>query len=212
VNTEDLIVSLAADAQSVKPLPSIDARAGRWIRIALISSVVLALAFGIRHDLNAAAGHPSFVLLGVLGLMVAVGASVSSLRLSVPGVASRATGVWPVGLLGLWIALLVVSALSGGASLAAMYHEPWHWACISRVSLLAVIPSGALWIAVGRGYVLDRGRSAFLSAIAGGAIAALALQFVCPVDRGAHLLVSHLVPVLVLSMAAALVQAVRTDR
>lgn len=212
MKTEDLIVSLAADARAVKTLPPMADRGGRWVQLAFWPSLVLVLVFGVRRDLLDVLATPAFVLIGVLSLLVALGAMTSALSLSVPGEASPVTGVLSLGLLLLWIAVLVASALTSGASLAAIYHEPWHWACITRVSLLSVVPSLALWIAVRRGFVLDHGRSTFLSFIGGGAIAALALQFVCPVDRGAHLLVSHLVPVLVLSMGAALVQFIAARR
>lgn len=212
MKTEELIASLAADARAIVPLPSLEDRIGRWLGIALPVSVILALVFGVRHDLGAVAATPDFVFSGVFGLLVMIAAGVAALALSVPGAARPIVVATSFGLLFGWIALFVAIAFSAGATFAGIVHEPWHWACIGRVALLSLVPSLSLMLIVRRGFVLEPGRSAFLSFVAGGALAAGALQFVCPVDRAPHILVSHLLPVLLLAACAAIVQFVGSSQ
>ena len=85
-----------------------------------------------------------------------------------------------------------------------MLTEPWHVACCARAVGLAVLPLVALFVSARRGLVFDAGRATAMAAVAGAALAAGAVQWTCPIDRAAHLFVSHLLPMVGLAVAVGL--------
>jgi hypothetical protein len=74
---------------------------------------------------------------------------------------------------------------------------------MARVVGISVLPAAALLAMVRRGAPLNPTRSAWLSALASLALAAAAVQFICPIDDPAHHLESHLLPVVVFTVIAA---------
>lgn len=206
-STEDLIVALAADAAPVTPLDPVGAREARWLVLAVAASVALAWAFGFRNRIETVATAPVFLTIAAMSVFVALAASVAALRLSVPDASRPSVGVLTTSLVFGWAGLVGGLALGSGSSLMALARLPWHWPCVSRVTLLAVVPSAALLIAVSRGYVVEHARATFLAVAAGGALAAGALQFVCPIDRPDHILISHVVPVVALALVLSFVSS-----
>jgi hypothetical protein len=202
--TDDLIVALAADAAPVAPLPSIEARLGRWMPVAVGSAAILALVFGVRRDLSAAFSRPAFVFPEVLAGLTAMAALVAALQLSVPDARNRWRGIGAAAFVPVWVGLLLLTSAAVGVPPAAVAREPWHVACLVRVLAMSIVPTGLLIKFVLAGYPLSPGRAITLAALAGGAFAAGAVAFVCPIDRPVHLLVSHVAPGLALAAGGAL--------
>lgn len=212
--TEELIVDLVADLAPVQRLAPVSIRMIRWLAVALITSVVAVWFIGLRADMSHAMATRAVLLSLGLAIATFASAAVVALRLSVPGADQSVRWRWlPVTTTAIWIAALVLWAGDTSGSWRALRHEPFHAACIFRVIAIAVIPTVLLVREVRRGFALDVVSATALAALGGSAVAAMAVQLVCPIDRPAHLLVSHVLPVLGIAVAAAAVSGVaRLDR
>lgn len=203
--TEQLIVELASSARPVTRLPPLPVRLVGWAVVAMLAAAAGVWLIGPRHNLPAALGTPAFLMTLAIALLTAGLSAAAALRLSVPGAdASRLARRLSVAALVAWIALLWQLSRSAGVSTSALLAEPWHAACGARVALLSLIPSLALLRSVRMGFALDRVWAASLAVLAGAAVAAAAVQAVCPIDRPAHLLVAHALPAVALAVVGAL--------
>jgi hypothetical protein len=184
----------------VTPLPAISARFARWAALATTVVIFEVWFLGMRGDLGTALPTPGFAFSFGFALVTATAAAVLALRLSVPG---AAPGRWrrliPMMVVVLWAGLLWQTARATGTAAGASGLEPIHFACVLRVIGIAALPSAGLLISVRNGFVIDRGWAATLALVAGAALAAGAVQLACPIDRAAHLFVSHLMPAIVLA-------------
>jgi hypothetical protein len=203
-NTDDLILTLAADAAPVAPLPSVETRLGRWLPVAVGSAAIFAVIFGVRRDLGDALSRPAFVFPEVLAGITILAALVAALQLSVPDARNRWRGAGAAAAVAVWLGLLLLTSAAAGVSPAAVAREPWHLACLVRVLVMSIVPTGFLVKFVLAGYPLSPGRAVTLAALAGGALAAAAVAFVCPIDRPVHVLVSHVAPGLAMAVGGAL--------
>jgi hypothetical protein len=195
-NTESLIVDLAATLAPVNVLPSVSARFARWLIGATIASGLWVAVFGLRAGALDAVSAPPVLMPLVLALIASMGAGVAAIRLSVPGVNASWWGRWaPVAVLALLAGLLIALVPAGQVG-SALVREPFHAACILRVIAMSAIPAGMLAREIWRGFPLHRMAGATLAVLGGGGLAAAGVQLVCPIDRPAHLLVSHAVPVI----------------
>lgn len=200
--TEQLIVDLVAGMAPVHRLPGLGARMTRWLLLAMAVAAAGVWAIGLRPDLShAVTASGALWSLGFAGLASA-SAALLALRLSVPGVDQTPWVRWmPMAIAGLWVATLIEMARDAGTAPVALLHEPFHGACVVRVAAISILPTLFLIRDIRRGLALDAASTAALAMLGGGALAAVAVQLVCPIDRPAHLLVSHLVPVLALVIA-----------
>ncbi len=201
--TEKLIVDLVADLAPVQRLPPVSNRLIRWAAAALVIAAAAVWLIGLRADVAHALTTRAVLLSLGLALAASGSAALFALRLSVPGADRSALLRWlPGTIVVLWVATLVLFARSAGASWPALLHEPFHLACISRVVAIAVLPTILLVREVRRGFALDAMSTTALAALGGSTVAAMAVQLVCPIDRPAHVLVSHVLPILGLVLAA----------
>jgi hypothetical protein len=204
--TESLIAELVVDLEPVRPLAPISSRVGRWLVAALVIAAGSVWFFGARADISRALLQP--VVLFSLGLALAIcaTAALSALRLSIPGNAesTRLRGL-PFAFIAVWAAALVVYARSAGVSWPAAVAEPFHAGCVVRVLAIAILPALVLVREVRRGFAFDARPAVALAALGGSAAAAIAVQLICPIDRPAHLLVSHLVPMAGFALGAGLI-------
>lgn len=203
--TERLIVDLAAGLVPVRKLAPVSVRFTRWLAMSLVTAAAAAWLIGLRADVWHAVAAPTVLL--SLGLAVAAfgSAAALALRLSIPG-SNRSIGAraLPGAIVAVWVGALALLARRAGLSWPGLMHEPFHTACVVRVVAIAVVPTILLARELRRGFALDAVSAAAFAALAGGALAAMTVQLICPIDRPAHLLVSHLLPVLGLVVAGAL--------
>lgn len=201
--TETLIVDLVADLAPVQRLAPIWIRMLRWLAAALVTVGAAVWLIGLRADVSRAMATPAVWLSAGLAVATFGSAAAFALRLSVPGAGQPAWLRWlPIGIVAVWAAALVLLARGTGISWPALMHEPFHAACIFRVVAIAVLPTVFLAREVRRGFALRPVSATALAALGGSALAAMAVQLVCPIDRSAHLLVSHVMPMLGLVMVA----------
>jgi hypothetical protein len=211
--TESLIVDLAADLAPVSVLPSVGARFARWLIGATIAAGLWVAVFGVRADALGALSAPPVFMPLVLALIASIGAGVAAIRLSVPGVNASWWGRWtPVAVLVVLAAVLVGLARAAGGAVSVIVREPLHAACVLRVIAIGIIPAALLARSVWRGFPLHRMAATALALLGGCGLAAAAVQLVCPIDRPAHLLLSHVMPVIALVTLGALTAKLITRR
>jgi hypothetical protein len=205
VRTEDLIVDLARRAEPVTPLPPTWVRWSRWAAVSVGVVALAVIVKGPRSNLteaiqSAAFGGSTLVLFATAGLAGAI-----ALASSVPGSLNvrGAAGV-PVGLALLWPILLLVSLISHGDMAAQFLAEPREFACVLSVMLLGLLPSLAMVVMVRRAAPLEFFWTGAWALLAGLALGAIGAQFICPIDRAAHLLLWHVTPVALLTVAGAI--------
>lgn len=207
--TEKLIVDLVGGLTPVRRLPSVSVRMIQWLAAAALIAGGAVWLTGSRADLSHAIAAPGVLLSLGLALAASMTAALLALRLSVPG-ADRSAGLRfvPGAIVAVWVAALVLSARGAGAGWSALMQEPLHAACIGRVVAIAVVPVLLLAREVRRGFALDAVSATALAALGGSALAAMAVQLVCPIDRPAHLLTSHVLPMLAVVITATAVTRV----
>ena len=205
MRTDELIVALARAAGPVRPLPSPSLRLATWTVATVPVTVFGAIVIGLRADVSAAIGQPTFIGMALATLGTAVLSAASALVLSVPG-AERSVlqRVLPLVTGGLWALALVVLLTTGGDAVQRLLLWPFHWACLIEIAGLSIVPGWLLFSMVRRAAPLRRAWSGALAMLAAVAIGAAATQFICPLDDPAHQLVGHVLPVATLSVLGAL--------
>jgi hypothetical protein len=204
VTTDELIVSLAQDADAVRPLPPPSARLARWTGRAVIVTAVSALVIGVRPDASALIRQPAFAGLSALTLLTAVFSAACALVLSIPGAErTPAQRALPCAAAGAWIALLLALMRVDGHVTARLLALPVHPLCIIEIAGLGLIPGWSLFAMVKRAAPLQASWAAALATLAAAAIGAAGTQFLCPIDDPAHQLVGHVVPVVIFAALGA---------
>lgn len=203
MTTEELIVRLATAARPVRPLPPPARRLWQWTVAAFVATVLGVAFIGVRSDIEAMAREISFVTLAVLTLATAFTAAAEALVLSVPGAARPAERWSPIGVAGIWAAMMLVSLLSGASPIERVLALPLHAACVIQIAAIALLPGWGLFAMLRRAAPLRYHWTGGLAALAALAFAAAGTQFICPIDDPAHLLVGHFVPVALLTLLVA---------
>jgi hypothetical protein len=155
--------------------------------IALLTVLTLTAARGMRPDF--AAGRPHSVpLIGAL-IMLCAGAVVAAAvtAMARPAVGS-VRGGWQGALAALAVlpaAALVTAAGSSAQRAAMMAGEGYFCLLTGTLASIASIIALTLWLR--RGAPTSATRASWLIGIAGGAIGALAMALVCPIDSIMHI-------------------------
>ncbi|WP_322011831.1 DUF1109 domain-containing protein [Paraburkholderia sp. J12] len=181
MKTEDLISLLATGAAPVDP--HVVARRFSWALIAgaLGSTLLMALAFGVRRDLATVAATPLFWLKVALPFFVALGALLATVRLARPGVAPRmawAAIAWPVA--AVWLAAIALVWLAPPeARLPLVMGQTWR-VCPFAIAFLSIPSFAAVFWAL-RGLAPTRLRATgFAGGLLASATATLAYCLHCP--------------------------------
>jgi hypothetical protein len=212
VKTEELIGELARSAAPVTPLPRPAVRFAGWAAAFVLFAAAAVLFFGARPALVSDFGRPTFAVLAALTIATCVLSAIAALRSSVPGLEAAALeqALPAVGALA-WTTWLLALLFGGAVPTAGLLAFPVHAGCIARIFGISLLPAAALITMVRRAAPLNPVRSTWLSALASLALAAAAVQFICPIDDPAHHLESHLFPVVAFTAIAA-AAAWRKDR
>jgi hypothetical protein len=204
VDTESLIASLAGRAERVRPLPPPARRWAVWLPAVLALTGAGLWVLGIRPDLGSASATPMFVAPGTLALGTALTAGAVALVLAVPGGDASGRGrLVPLALLGGWGLWLLAMAWREPATFASGIAWPWT-ACFGKVFAVGALPAALTYVMVRRAAPLDGGWAGGTAALAGWAMGAVGVQFACPNDQAAHLLLTHFAAVPVFALGAAL--------
>jgi hypothetical protein len=206
VTTEDLIVQLAGSAGPIQPLAPPMRRLWRWTAGAVATTVAGVALIGVRADTGAMSREIGFLVLAALTMTTALVSAGAALVLSVPGAERSAAQRWaPIVAGGAWAGLLTWSVLSGGSGVPRIVAFPFHIGCVIQIIALSLIPTWGLFSMLRRAAPLRLSWSAGLASLAALALAAVGVQFICPINDPAHLLVGHFVPVAALALAGALI-------
>jgi hypothetical protein len=181
MKTEDLISLLATGAPPVDRHVVARRFAPALIAGGLGSTLLMALVFGVRHDLATVAATPVFWLKLALPFFLALGALAATTRLSRPGVAAGmawAAMAWPVA--AVWVgAIALLSLAPPDARLALVMGQTWR-VCPLNIALLSV-PSFITVFWALRGLAPTRLRVAgFTGGLLASATATLAYSLHCP--------------------------------
>lgn len=182
MKTRDFIEILVAD------LAATSAKPGHAVALAVgISAIVAALLFipliGIRSDLAGAVLTLRFLVKLGFALLLAVSATVLTVRLSRP---DASTGIWK------WVlsAPFILLAFAAAVELAVLPESQWetrlfgeHWFfCIILITLLSLPLLAGLFIALRHAAPGNTGLAGAISGIAAGGIAATIYTVHCPDD------------------------------
>jgi hypothetical protein len=203
-NTEDLIDQLT---EELTRRPSVSPSVGRAVlgAVTLITIAVVVGVFGMRADL--AQGHPHPVALISALVVLSAGAAVAAALTAMarPAVgAVRAGWQWAVAALAVLPIAAFLTALGSRAEFQAML-PPEGPSCLilGTLSSLAAIIVLTLWLR--RGAPTSPERAAWLIGVAGGAVGALAVAFICPIDAITHIGTWHMGIIAVAALGSRLV-------
>jgi len=205
VNTDELIAALAADAKPVQPLPAPGRRFSQWLTLAVLFVGVGILAFGFRDDLRVALADPRFIVVTALTAATALVAGIGALVLAVPGADRAPAGrILPIVVLAGWSVALLALLSGEGFEMAGSLAWPWTL-CIAKVAVLGAPPAYVLLRMQRRAAPLRLSWAAGLAGLAALSMGALGVQFVCPNWHAGHQLLTHYAPVVIFSVALAVV-------
>ena len=188
----NVVERLVADAGPIRRLWPVRARFALWLALG-IGVAVLALATVRRPDLGERLHEVAYLLDLAALLGAALVLALLALRAAVPGREAHPGEVLAASVLLVGLPLLVLAhAAQSGPAAPALAGTGLR--CAAHGTALALLPWGALLLALGRG-VTTR------AAVAGGQAGAAALllgqcvlRATCPVDERIHLLTWHLAP------------------
>jgi len=203
-NTNELIDQLTADLQ---PRRKVSPWAGRAMLgvVALATMAAVVLCFHLRADFAGGIPHPVALMseLVLLSAFCAVGAALTAMARPAVG-AARNGWQWAVAaLLVLPVAAFVTAVRS--VSERALMMPPEGPACliIGSLASLASIVFLTLWLR--RGAPTSPTRAAWMIGVTGGAVGAIAIGLICPIDAITHIGTWHAAIVLVAALGSRLV-------
>ena len=222
----DLPVTIAQLARSATPVAVLRPPAVRLARWALASTgiaVVSILILGVRADAAAQLSNGWFAARATATLAVAVIAAIVALLMSVPGVEpSKGARTLPLAACLVWAGMLIGAIAANRSPVDALLQVTVHPSCLLFIAATALPAWAVLARMIGQGVPLQARWTGGLAGLASLAAGALAAQFVCGDDRGAHHLLWHFAPVAGLSIVSAVAGSmvfrwspppmVRTDR
>jgi hypothetical protein len=200
MKTEDLIHTLSARVEPVRPLNPPSVRLLSWLALALPAVAVVAVVMGLRADLGQRLGEMLFDLRLVSSLATAALAALAALALGVPG-RSRARALAPLPPLVLWMASLGRQCFLEiqGAAEKELLAGP-HLHCLPDIAVMIALPTLAMVALVLRGAGFRRRLELALGGLAAAALANTALSLAHPVDAGVLTLAAQMAVIAVLSL------------
>ena len=202
MQTDGLIQELSKQAKPVKRLPPPYQRCICWLGSAMLCLGVGVALIGLRPDFDEKWMTGAFLVQAALTLSVAVLSAVGAFTLSVPSEEKRAlTGLAPLVALGSWIAFLIISLMM---SPEGMLSPGSGMACVRDIIILALPPAGILFFMIHRAAPLMLRWAGVLISLSVAAFGALGTQLICRNDDLPHILMWHVIPVLVIGGAGAI--------
>jgi hypothetical protein len=184
--SDDLIDRLTADLEPARMVSPWRARA-MLAGVALLTVAAVGALFGMRGDFSAA--RPSSVpLMSQLVILCSGGALAAALTAMARPAVGAARSDWPWALAALSvlpIAALVTAA--GDATERSVMLARDGLFCLVTGSVASIASIVLLTVWMRRGAPTSPDRAAWLIGAVGGAIGALAIGLVCPVDAIAHI-------------------------
>jgi hypothetical protein len=204
-STNDLIDQLTADLQPRRKTSPWAGRAVLGCVAALTMVVFVAAAHGMRADFIAGEPHsvPLISELVLLSALCAVAAAVTAMARPAVG-ALRGGWQWAVAAL----AVLPIAALMtaiGNASERAIMFPPEGPFCFFAGTLGSLASIVVLTIWLRRGAPTSPTRAAWMVGITGGAVGAIAIGLICPIDAVTHIGTWHVGAILFAALGSRLI-------
>ncbi|MDA1353513.1 MAG: NrsF family protein [bacterium] len=177
-----LMDSLSADLVAVNPITSPVSRWRIAVALTFLVGVAGAFVFGVRFNLSTQMTLLHFLIETVLLAVLSWGTLYSAFRTSMPGIPQQRFHFGLASAI-IWFGLLV--------SRTSHFAVGPSWGCVKMILMLNVIPIVVGLLHFSRIRVFDKRRTVAYLAIGSSVVGGLALQFICPVDQGAHLLLWH---------------------
>ena len=201
--SDDLIERLTVELQ---PRRRVSPWIGRAVlaAIAVLTIAVLTGLFGMRPDFTAGRPHsvPLMSELVILSAGCAIAAAVTAMARPAVG-AFRSGWQWAAAALAVLPIAALVTAAGNAAERAFMLPQEGAF-CLVTGTLASVASITLLTLWLRRGAPTSPERAAWMIGISGGAIGALAIGFVCPVDAITHIGTWHAGIIVVAAVASRL--------
>jgi hypothetical protein len=209
IATPDLIESLVADAAPVRPLRPPVARAVGWLLFAALMLVLVAVAHGVRPDLELRLQQPVFVAGIMASLATGVLAAIAAFIVSVPD-RPRLWLALPLPALAIWLSTAGYGCLTDWVNIrpgAITLGETAR--CFATLMLVGTPLSLALLVMLRYAAVLSPRPVAISGSLAVAAITATALSLFHPLDATVMILIWNFgVAALLVALAGAFGRAI----
>lgn len=204
MRTQELIRTLAQEAEPVRRLPHPAFRTVLWMVLAVGSVGAVVFWFGLRGDLAAKLGEPRFIIEIAAAFLTSVMAAAAAFCSGCPG-----RPFWerlaPFPFLAVWLVSLgegcwreLSQAGAGRASFGI------DLACSEKIFLLSLVPAGIMLVMIRKGAPIAPFATAGLGALAATAMAAAGLRLFHTQDTSMMLIVWQFGTVVLLAGLAAL--------
>jgi len=203
METAELIKRLAADAPTVRRLPTPWLRAMFWLAIALPYVAAVVRRKLMMVDPSQTLADPRFMVEQAATFATALTAAFAAFGSVVPGFDRRLL-LLPLGPLALWIASVGQGCLQDWLQFGAdgLAIRP-DWDCLPSATIIGIIPAIAMVVMLRKGAPLHPRMTLTLGALAVAAIGNFGMQFFHFRDASIMMLFWHLGNVAVLSTLAA---------
>ncbi|HYM33170.1 MAG TPA: NrsF family protein [Candidatus Cybelea sp.] len=202
--TDELIAKLSDGLLPVRRLHPPAVRAAVWVLLATAVVVLLAAGRGLRGDIAAMLGEPSYLVQIAAAYLTGIAATVAAFEVSLPHHA-RAWSLLPAPFLALWLSGFVFGCL--GHWIAIPFGAPVvadSVSCLATI-LAATVPLAlVLWIMLRRSSPLRPTRTALLGSLGVAGFADTAHLLIHQVEASSLVLAINIVPVLVILAVGAL--------
>lgn len=191
---EQLVASLAAEAEQVKPAPHPFALAAKWAGVSAAYLIVTLAVSGLRPDLAQALHNPWYVAeLGAL-LLIFIATTASAALLAFPDMHQKHLLAYaPLWLFALFALLLAFAWHADSPPAPLPVHS---WQCALSITLVALLPAAWTFYAM-RGYASTHFRLAgSIALISAFSVGALWLRLHEVNDSIYHVVLWHYLPML----------------
>ena len=196
------IARLVRSATPVTPLAPPSVRLARWAITSTAFALVSVPILGLRSDVAAQMMNGWFVARATVTLTIVVAAAIAAFFMSVPGAErSRLVRALPLTACFVWAALLVGTIAANSSPLEVLQVTP-HPSCVLLIAATAFTPEVMLVRMLRHAAPLQARLTGGFAGLASLALGALGTQFVCTNDAGAHHLLWHFTPVVLLALAS----------
>jgi len=205
ITTPELIDLLAQNATPVRRLRPPLARAALWLLLAGVLFALLAIAHGLRPDLQQQAARSIFAIGIVASLATGVLAAVSAFLISLPD-RSRRWALLPVPTLLVWLSTVGYGCLTNWVSIGPDgVHLDETALCFATMMLVSLPLSLAMYVMLRHAARLRPTAVALIGSVAVAALTATALSLFHPLDATVLVLASNFgVAVLIVSIGGML--------
>ena len=197
------IARLVRSATPVTPLETPSVRLARWVITSTALVLLTVVILGVRADVTAQMVNGWFVARATATLAIVVGAAIVAVFMSVPGIEpSRLLRALPLAACLVWAVMLVGTLAATRSPLDVLLQVTPHPSCVLLIAATAFTPEVMLVRMLRHAAPLQARLTGGFAGLASLALGALGTQFVCTNDAGAHHLLWHFTPVVLLALAS----------